>query len=115
MITDTAYLRNPNYHTRRDTIETLDFERMARVIDENWTNPYACHADMTIRAIKTLASARLTRRYAGNGRVERFRSNSAILHTTPSGCDNWIPPRTGLNMSSMLLGPRRRARKPSFP
>lgn len=29
MITDTAFLRNPNYHLPGDTIETLDFERMA--------------------------------------------------------------------------------------
>lgn len=33
MITDTAYERNPNYHTTRDTAETLDYERMARVVD----------------------------------------------------------------------------------
>lgn len=28
MITDTAFYRNPNYHTAGDTIETLDFQRM---------------------------------------------------------------------------------------
>jgi hypothetical protein len=28
MITDTAFFRNPNYHTENDTIETLDFTRM---------------------------------------------------------------------------------------
>ncbi len=28
MITDTAFYRNPNYHTEKDTIETLDFARM---------------------------------------------------------------------------------------
>ncbi len=33
MVTDTAYLRNPNYHTKRDTSATLDYERMARVVD----------------------------------------------------------------------------------
>jgi len=33
MVTDTAFLRNPNYHTRSDTAETLDYQRMARVID----------------------------------------------------------------------------------
>lgn len=33
MVTDTAYLRNPNYHTRRDTSDTLDFDRMAGVVD----------------------------------------------------------------------------------
>lgn len=33
MITDTAYLRNPNYHTRRDTAETLDYATMAKVVD----------------------------------------------------------------------------------
>jgi Predicted aminopeptidases len=33
MVTDTAYFRNPNYHTARDTADTLDFDRMARVVD----------------------------------------------------------------------------------
>ena len=33
MVTDTAYERNPNYHTPRDTAETLDYARMARVVD----------------------------------------------------------------------------------
>lgn len=33
LITDTAFLRNPNYHTRRDTAETLDYAKMARVVD----------------------------------------------------------------------------------
>lgn len=33
LVTDTAFLRNPNYHTARDTAETLDYERMARVVD----------------------------------------------------------------------------------
>jgi hypothetical protein len=33
MITDTAYLRNPNYHAVGDTADTLDYERMARVVD----------------------------------------------------------------------------------
>ena len=33
MITDTAYLRNPRYHTARDTAETLDYPRMGRVVD----------------------------------------------------------------------------------
>lgn len=28
MITDTAFYRNPNYHTEKDTIDTLDFIRM---------------------------------------------------------------------------------------
>jgi Zn-dependent M28 family amino/carboxypeptidase len=31
LVTDTAYMRNPNYHTAFDTIETLDFEFMAKV------------------------------------------------------------------------------------
>ena len=30
---DTAYFRNPNYHARTDTIDTLDFEKMALVIE----------------------------------------------------------------------------------
>jgi len=33
MVTDTAYLRNPNYHTKRDASDTLDYEKMARVVD----------------------------------------------------------------------------------
>jgi Zn-dependent M28 family amino/carboxypeptidase len=33
MVTDTAFLRNPNYHTRGDTAGTLDYERMAQVVD----------------------------------------------------------------------------------
>jgi aminopeptidase YwaD len=31
MITDTAFLRNPNYHVPSDTMETLDFEFMRKV------------------------------------------------------------------------------------
>lgn len=33
MINDTAFIRNPNYHTPSDTIETLDFEKMTAVIN----------------------------------------------------------------------------------
>ena len=33
MVTDTAFLRNPNYHTAHDTADTLDYRRMASVID----------------------------------------------------------------------------------
>lgn len=33
MITDTAFFRNKNYHETTDTLETLDIERMAKVID----------------------------------------------------------------------------------
>lgn len=33
MITDTAFLRNPHYHTAGDTAATLDYTRMARVVD----------------------------------------------------------------------------------
>jgi len=33
MITDTAFYRNKNYHKKTDTMETLDFGRMAKVID----------------------------------------------------------------------------------
>jgi Zn-dependent M28 family amino/carboxypeptidase len=31
MITDTAYFRNPNYHKKSDTYDTLDYEKMAEV------------------------------------------------------------------------------------
>jgi hypothetical protein len=34
MITDTAFLRNPNYHEATDTPATLDYERMAEVIKQ---------------------------------------------------------------------------------
>ena len=32
MITDTAFYRNPRYHTEHDTPDTLDYERMAKVV-----------------------------------------------------------------------------------
>lgn len=32
MVTDTAFFRNPNYHEPTDRPETLDYERMARVV-----------------------------------------------------------------------------------
>ena len=32
MITDTAFYRNPNYHTWHDTPDTLDYHRMALVV-----------------------------------------------------------------------------------
>ena len=33
MITDTAFYRNPNYHTQHDTAEKLDYKRMAMVVE----------------------------------------------------------------------------------
>ena len=33
MVSDTAYLRNPRYHTAADTAATLDYRAMARVVD----------------------------------------------------------------------------------
>lgn len=33
MITDTAFYRNPNYHMPSDTADTLDYDRMAMVVD----------------------------------------------------------------------------------
>ena len=32
MVTDTAFLRNQNYHTAKDTYEKLDYKRMAKVV-----------------------------------------------------------------------------------
>jgi len=32
-VTDTAFYRNPNYHTAADTAEKLDYRRMARVVE----------------------------------------------------------------------------------
>ena len=33
MVTDTALFRNPNYHTASDLPDTLDYDRLARVVD----------------------------------------------------------------------------------
>lgn len=33
MVTNTAYLRNPSYHTAQDTPDRLDYERMAEVVE----------------------------------------------------------------------------------
>lgn len=33
MVTDTAFYRNPHYHTARDTPDTLDYRRMAMVVE----------------------------------------------------------------------------------
>lgn len=33
MVTDTAFFRNPNYHTNQDTADTLNYELMAEVIE----------------------------------------------------------------------------------
>ncbi|UCE89223.1 MAG: M28 family peptidase, partial [Pseudomonadota bacterium] len=32
MVTDTAFYRNPNYHSATDTPDTLDYPRMAQVV-----------------------------------------------------------------------------------
>lgn len=33
MVTDTADVRNPHYHSLFDTAETLDYARIAQVVD----------------------------------------------------------------------------------
>jgi hypothetical protein len=33
MINDTSFMRNPNYHLKSDTINTLNFEKMTEVIN----------------------------------------------------------------------------------
>ena len=33
MVTDTAFFRNADYHTARDTPDRLDYARMAMVVD----------------------------------------------------------------------------------
>jgi len=33
MITDTAFYRNPNYHSASDTIDTLNFDKMSQLLD----------------------------------------------------------------------------------
>ena len=38
MITDTALYRNPNYHLPTDTMDTLDFDKIAEVVKAvTWT------------------------------------------------------------------------------
>jgi hypothetical protein len=32
MINDTSFIRNPHYHKQSDTIDTLDFDKMAAVV-----------------------------------------------------------------------------------
>lgn len=34
MVTNTAFYRNKNYHTAGDTLDTIDFSRMSRVVDQ---------------------------------------------------------------------------------
>jgi hypothetical protein len=34
MLTDTAVFRNKNYHTERDTPSTLDYRRMAYLVED---------------------------------------------------------------------------------
>ena len=36
MINDTSYIRNPNYHRKSDTIDTLDFDKMTEVINSSY-------------------------------------------------------------------------------
>lgn len=36
MITNTAFFRNKNYHTNKDVMNTLDFEKMALVIEQTY-------------------------------------------------------------------------------
>lgn len=36
MINDTAFIRNPNYHTPSDTIDTLDFDKMTEVVNSTY-------------------------------------------------------------------------------
>ena len=43
MITDTAFYRNPHYHTKTDTADTLDYQRMAQVV----AGVYAAVHEMT--------------------------------------------------------------------
>lgn len=43
MITDSAFYRNPNYHSPQDTAEKLDYNRMAMVVE----GVYAAVSDLT--------------------------------------------------------------------
>jgi peptidase M28-like protein len=51
MITDTAFYRNPNYHTEHDTPETLDYGRMALVVE----GVYGAVYDLTPRGPRSAA------------------------------------------------------------
>lgn len=43
MVTDTAWYRNPRYHTARDTPDTLDYRRMSRIVEgvAAWASSFA--------------------------------------------------------------------------
>lgn len=43
MVTDSSFYRNPNYHETMDTVDTLDFERMRKVV--NGVGTYVLRAD----------------------------------------------------------------------
>lgn len=36
MINDTSFIRNPNYHTKNDTIDTLDFDKLTAVVNSTY-------------------------------------------------------------------------------
>ena len=36
MINDTSFIRNPNYHQKSDTIDTLDFKKMTEVVNASY-------------------------------------------------------------------------------
>ena len=42
MVNDTAFMRNPHYHQESDTIDTLNFEKMAEVVSGT------CHAILSL-------------------------------------------------------------------
>ena len=45
MITDTAFLRNPHYHSSTDTADTLNYDFLAKVIDAVYTAVLALDAE----------------------------------------------------------------------
>lgn len=45
MITDTAFFRNPRYHTAQDTWDTLDYGRMGKVVQGVYSAVHALAAD----------------------------------------------------------------------
>ena len=49
MISDTAFYRNPNYHTMHDTMDTLDYPRMAEVVRGVFAAVRALTDDATAR------------------------------------------------------------------
>jgi hypothetical protein len=68
IVTDTAYLRNPNYHTRHDTPDTLDYTKMARVVDGVFSAVTSRHPERSAGSLNaTAVAAEILRRLRASG------------------------------------------------